>query len=57
MLTRRWHLPRGRLRLAGSRLGAVAARVAPLLLVLLADLLLVSFWPPLTTALPALLAR
>lgn len=43
--------------LAGSRLGAVAARVAPLLLVLLADLLLISFWPPLTTALPALLAR
>ena len=43
--------------LSGARLGAVAARVAPLLLVLLADLLLISFWPPLTTALPALLTR
>ncbi len=34
--------------LSGDPLGAVARRVTPFLLVLLADLLLISFWPPLT---------
>ncbi len=41
--------------LSGSRLGAVAARVTPLLAVLLADLALISFWPPLTMFLPGLM--
>lgn len=41
--------------LAGTRLGDIAVRVLPFLLVLAADLLLVAFWPPLTHWLPSLL--
>ena len=42
--------------LAGTRLGDIAARVMPFLLVLVADLVLVAFWPPLTGWLPSLMA-
>ncbi|MBU1002236.1 MAG: TRAP transporter large permease [Proteobacteria bacterium] len=41
--------------LAGTRLGDIATRVLPFLLVLIADLFLVTYWPPLTTWLPSLL--
>lgn len=39
--------------LSGTRLGDIAVRVLPFLLVLLIDLLLITFWPPLTGWLPA----
>ncbi|WP_461209147.1 TRAP transporter large permease [Desulfocurvus sp. DL9XJH121] len=42
--------------LSGTRLGDIAARVTPFLLVLFLDLMLVTFWPPLTGWLPGLLA-
>jgi len=41
--------------LAGTRLGDIAARVLPLLFVLLADLALVTYWAPLTSWLPGLI--
>ncbi len=41
--------------LSGNSLGAVSRRVLPFLAVLLADLLLISFWPPLTMWLADLL--
>lgn len=43
--------------LAGTRLGDIAVRVMPFLAVLILDLLLVTFWPPLTSWLPGLLAN
>lgn len=41
--------------LAGTRMESIARAVGPFLLVLLADLLIVTFWSPLTTFLPGLL--
>ncbi len=41
--------------ISGDSLGAVSRRVLPFLAVLLVDLLLITFWSPLTTWLPALL--
>ena len=43
--------------IAGSRLEEAVRSVLPLLLVLLLDLLLITFWPPLTLWLPQLLER
>jgi len=41
--------------LAGTRLGEISIRVLPFLIVLVADLLLITFWPPLTMWLPGLM--
>ncbi|NJB67664.1 tripartite ATP-independent transporter DctM subunit [Desulfobaculum xiamenense] len=41
--------------IAGTRLADISLRVMPFLLVLLADLALVTFWSPLTTLLPRLI--
>ncbi|GAB4265742.1 MAG: TRAP transporter large permease [Deferrisomatales bacterium] len=41
--------------ISGDSLGAISRRVLPFLAVLLVDLLLITFWPPLTTWLPSLL--
>lgn len=41
--------------IAGTRLADISLRVLPFLLVLIVDLLLVTFWPPLTSFLPSLM--
>jgi C4-dicarboxylate transporter DctM subunit len=43
--------------ISGDRLGAVSRRVVPFLLVLLVDLLIITFYPPLTMWLAALAGR
>lgn len=42
--------------ISGSRLEELVRRVAPFFIVLIVDLALITFWPPLTTLLPRLLA-
>lgn len=41
--------------IAGTRLADISVRVLPFLLVLIADLMLITFWPPLTSLLPRLM--
>jgi TRAP-type C4-dicarboxylate transport system permease large subunit len=41
--------------IAGCRLEDAVAKIIPLLLVLLLDLLIITFWPPLTLWLPDVL--
>ncbi|MHB8765135.1 MAG: TRAP transporter large permease subunit, partial [Deferrisomatales bacterium] len=41
--------------ISGDTLGAVSRRIVPFLLVLLVDLMLITYWAPLTTWLPSLM--
>jgi C4-dicarboxylate transporter DctM subunit len=43
--------------ISGDTLGAVSRRIVPFLFVLLLDLLLITYWSPLTTWLPSLMRR
>jgi C4-dicarboxylate transporter DctM subunit len=41
--------------ISGSSIGAISRRIVPFLLILLVDLLIITFWAPLTMWLPGLL--
>lgn len=43
--------------ISGDSLGAVARRIMPFLAVLILDLMLITFWPPLTMWLARIVAR
>jgi C4-dicarboxylate transporter DctM subunit len=43
--------------ISGDSLGAVARRILPFLAILILDLMLITFWPPLTMWLARIVAR
>ncbi|MBL7211203.1 MAG: hypothetical protein ISS61_02355 [Desulfobacteraceae bacterium] len=43
--------------ISGDNLGSVARRVLPFLAILIFDLMLITFWPPLTMWLAGIVAR